>query len=848
MPYTLNGIGTWYYGKKNEHTINGRCEFCGKNTQLKSYDTTKFFVFVFIPILPLGKKRIIDECGCCRRHRVVSLKEWENSLNQTIDSLYEKWIQEPNNVGAATELFNSMVYFRSMDRLISIARDVRMHCSDNAQILNRLGLVYSFFNRFGEAEDFFNASLAINQDRDVEENLAEALMKGLRPDEARPYVSYITQEKVIDKLYYILLLIESYQYIGDHRSALEVIEECEKAFPAMKDEKQLRKYRKTSQRNYNNSRRIKGFLISEGSGNKKERNTAFILPKLVFPIMIVLALMFYIIGSFLVGLSRDVYLVNGLDTHYAIEVNGEVIDLQPMSRKKVKLREGTVKVDILDLNSADEKSLTADINTPFWIRLFNKPIFIINPDKVAVFLWEETQYAINERDNESYEPDYRYYTGKHFYKLNSVNYLFKEFPESVDISEDIKKVTRTRLTQLNENELALDYTYILETLDLEDAMSYAKLRLMYEPDDEINIYLYLSYCDKDSAIEFLKTGLDKRPVLINWHRAYQTYMESYEPSYNLEEEYCAYLENERDNKALCYLLSRILENPKDAEEMLLRSIEGNEPCPYGYYGLAYQSLSDGNFEQALPYAKKAVEALPNQDSFNMILEQAMLAQGEYELLLKKNKSQQKTYPYDGGLVVEEVGLHMAQGNPDAAKKAISGYLTRNEANGVEFKQMWDTYLNGILAYCSNDVEAYGAAIEGFDAPQLAFENAFIKGEFDIASEIAINNGFGGSYFLLLYLAQDNPDSATQYLSQAIAAYRKGDKTDRLIADYLSGAKSFELDEVKSVVLLPGSKHVVMVALGKINPIYQKDLNAFAKKLNYNKVFPYHFINEIAENS
>ena len=50
MPSTVNGIGTWYYGKSNLVTRNDTCEFCHNYAELKSYDTTLYFVVVFIPL------------------------------------------------------------------------------------------------------------------------------------------------------------------------------------------------------------------------------------------------------------------------------------------------------------------------------------------------------------------------------------------------------------------------------------------------------------------------------------------------------------------------------------------------------------------------------------------------------------------------------------------------------------------------------------------------------------------------------------------------------------------------------------------------------------------------------
>ena len=87
--------------------------------------------------------------------------------------------------------------------------------------------------------------------------------------------------------------------------------------------------------------------------------------------------------------------------------------------------------------------MTVDIKTSFWSRPFNKPIYIINPDKVAVLQWQETQYAADEKDNEGYEPEYRYYTGQYFYELDKVDYLFTEFPESIEMG--VRKIRKTQL-------------------------------------------------------------------------------------------------------------------------------------------------------------------------------------------------------------------------------------------------------------------------------------------------------------------------------------------------------------------------------------------------------------------
>ena len=55
MPQVINGIGTWYWGKRNIHAIQSQCQHCGHIGELLSYDTRAYFVVLFIPIIPLRR-------------------------------------------------------------------------------------------------------------------------------------------------------------------------------------------------------------------------------------------------------------------------------------------------------------------------------------------------------------------------------------------------------------------------------------------------------------------------------------------------------------------------------------------------------------------------------------------------------------------------------------------------------------------------------------------------------------------------------------------------------------------------------------------------------------------------
>src|SRR5262249_35635642 len=97
MPTVINGIGTWYYGKRHVHRHKATCGFCHNMGELESYDTTLFFVFVFVPIIPLGKKRILEACPYCRKHRAMPLRKWKASKKRDTEELLQQLRASPDD-------------------------------------------------------------------------------------------------------------------------------------------------------------------------------------------------------------------------------------------------------------------------------------------------------------------------------------------------------------------------------------------------------------------------------------------------------------------------------------------------------------------------------------------------------------------------------------------------------------------------------------------------------------------------------------------------------------------------------------------------------------------------------
>ena len=163
MPTTINGVGTHYYGKSNKTSRSGVCRACGANARLDSYDTRLWFVVLFIPIIPLGRKRITDQCSVCRRHWVSSQAAFETAKRESLVAAMERYEKQPSPEGAL-ELHGSLLAFRQYDQAKQF-RDLVMGQYPESDVLFRgLARQMESLGRPDDAGTFFEKAFALRPD------------------------------------------------------------------------------------------------------------------------------------------------------------------------------------------------------------------------------------------------------------------------------------------------------------------------------------------------------------------------------------------------------------------------------------------------------------------------------------------------------------------------------------------------------------------------------------------------------------------------------------------------------------------------------------------------------------
>ncbi|MGL4419717.1 MAG: tetratricopeptide repeat protein [Gemmataceae bacterium] len=387
MPFTINGVGTHYYGQTNQFQCRDRCEHCGNVGLLRSYDTTLYFVVVFVPIVPLGTKRILEQCPGCQVHRVLPKKKWEAAKNGAMTSALQKLQDEPNNPEHLTQALLSTSQFQDeelYDRVAALARTD----TENAELQFILGQVAAYFRRREEAAIAFEHSFRVNPTPAVQRAAGlNALSTGdtLR---AEQYFQFIIRDSSEGDVACWNALIEVVQSEGDHERALRLMDQRDEALPDLADDKYHLHLRKQSEKNRASGKKLlKPTIVDRGGATGGSTGTSRIA-RFFFPLAVVLGFLGYVGYAYWLESNFPIYIVNGTPGTYTATVNNTPVTLPPYSAVRHRTALGTVRVQ-----APGTEPIEANVTSDFWGRPFDHTIQVFNPDSIAVIEEETTQYS-----------------------------------------------------------------------------------------------------------------------------------------------------------------------------------------------------------------------------------------------------------------------------------------------------------------------------------------------------------------------------------------------------------------------------------------------------------------------
>lgn len=826
MPTVVNGIGTWYYGKRRIHTLKGTCEFCGRNADLVSYDTTLFFVVIFVPIIPLGQKRILQQCSVCQQHRVISLADWEDAKEDDGAQLLEKLRANPDDREAILQAIRFSLAYQDEPLFSSVVETLAGERTGDAPLQLLLGDGFSYFARWPEAEQAYRASLAVEDNEIVREQLGWTLLKQHLPDEARPYLQHILERKKIEAAGMIYFLIKGFQAQGNHDEALALMDERDRAFPEYVAIKEYKRQRALSTRYRGTDKRIRSDTLDEkGQAGYREGGWTSRFPRWIAASVVLGLLALYVGSAIWIGQARKVYLVNGAGRPYQVMIAGQQHTLPPNSALPIRIPEGDVEVSFPDAKPALEP-VKAHIESSFWSRPFAGHTFVLNPDQSAVIVEEETFYA---KANPPPGMPPAIHFGQASYSLPGVDYEFQEFPHSIQVKggSQIRK-TRVALAPSLAAELRLN---LLQRLDPQEQIKFCKRLLQIDPGNVLFLYWLSTRITPQELLKFIETRLDDRPTLVEWHRVYQSHMERTHPETDLRPRYRKLLADTNGHADAVYLLARIDPDPDESDKLLKQAASAKPPSGNAIYGLGFRALSEGRFAEASQLFERALPMLSEKLFAKKFYHDALLASGDFDKLLKLLRSESQLPGGKVSALTQMVRVYAIRGDADQARKTLAEVVQLSPPQDrPAAQQLFET----LLCLCSNDKDGYVTTA----AQTPTFEAALLRGKLAEAADLAgISNPDSDSFHGLLYLeatrtkAKDLAQSQWQALVDDL---KKRGREEQLLGDILAGKKPFDARLVQRLPIEPTSKRVLLAVAAQRYPDHAKELLALARRLNFQR--------------
>ena len=241
MPSTINGIGTTYFGKKHREEYHGTCEYCGRPGVMQNYETRLWFSFVFIPVIPLGRKQILDYCSYCTRHKALNVADWERIKSEAIQQSGDQLAENQDDPEAAVNMHLTLAAFHKDEEAGRLADIMREKFGDDAQVQLYLAGWYEGQGKNEQMRASIDRAWELDPDNiAVRRAVGMTLIEEGRLDKARETLKVMEPPSENYDPSVCFALARGYQQAGEHAQALEIFQMILEATPKAAEEKEFR--------------------------------------------------------------------------------------------------------------------------------------------------------------------------------------------------------------------------------------------------------------------------------------------------------------------------------------------------------------------------------------------------------------------------------------------------------------------------------------------------------------------------------------------------------------------------------------------------------------------------------
>lgn len=556
--------------------------------------------------------------------------------------------------------------------------------------------------------------------------------------------------------------------------------------------------------------------------------------------------------------KAEVYVVNGTETVYAVEVDGRNIALGPYVNQQLKVAYGELPVRVIDGPDAGDE-FTIELFDPLWLRPFRRSVFVINPDRTAVLEWEQCGYYSDQNMQNTEDPNYEftYNLGEQHYRFDDIDYVFEPFPEEVWMSDTASVALRTRVSVVDYLMHEDIVPIAMENATAEDRTAFCIASLKYFPEQ------YCYYDDLRNAVgapqmlEHIEPMLQQRPFVLAAHISCQEARLETESVDAIRREYQSQLESWPDDPVLMYLVGRLLEN-RDESEALLEQAAAHEAMEsmWPRFELFQSALATGRFERALQQAQHYAEEVgesPLDETPTLYLLQANLSLDHHAEALQQCRELLKISPHHGYARQLELLLLDELGREDEVQPTIERFMQRIATEGAppRDQRIWRAMLESAVHYHRGEYDRAADSFSRGGIPYFQFWAAMLRGQYPQA-ESALHRDDGPMFSDWMALAV-----AAEHAGDVVLSGRCAIEAAALLPTDVDGfedidaalrSEPYDIEALLESPFEPYDKKLLLTWIGQRHEPHRRRCFALARALNFEKVYPAHLVTVITSQS
>ncbi len=848
MPTTVNGIGTHYYGKKNSSTRTAPCKSCHRVAILESYDTRLWFVFFFIPVIPLGRKRIIDCCCYCSRHFVAKANQFEQSRQLQTSAGLERYRRE-QSPEAALAAHAQFLMFHEYEQAKEFRDTVLERFPENGVL--QAGLASQLFqmSSHDEANKLYDLAFKLRPDLpEARIGVARRLMWTGQLDQARELLDFLEVPGAGE--HYSLAPLDQLsgflQAKGRHEETLSITAHLLQEIPEAGQQHQFRRFVRKSERALKSKETILPPLAHSFRGLFQKETSpypAWVRRTLACAAVLALLAVGLLMSNEYIRTHRTIHVVNATGKPVSVEIDSG----PPQSvgnLGQLAISEGRHQVR---LSGAVSKTHEVELNSGFFDRWSYKPVWILNPGGEAVLEVSTIYYAqVPEA------PQHTLLVGQAFMSFPHADYVFEPPPREMRLSHKSQQVKKICVQRLEGEDLG---AFLSEfRVSKNRAADFAEQRLRRQPNQDELLRYYVAVMmteDRDRALAFLKTNLEHRPVLLHWHRAYQSLMESKGKNDEIVALYDGYLKSEPTSGSLLYLRGRV-DPDWDRQEKFYRSaIDADPKLAWPWMALGARAAALAQWDEALRCLRKAQDLKIDPAQINDLLHAARLARGEAQALVTEDQARLRINANDLEALVFLFDDLAASGQAEKISSALAAW-----ENQIPAAQRAQTsmparalalYQAGNAAECERHCEQNSMLRSGGIQAQALMALGRSK---EVVADALFEKGFNepwGALAVSLGLSLDGlPDEAKRWQGRACEALDSRFRSEHLVAKILRASQPSPLEDVMRLVISPDEKSLLLSILSVKFPEKRSDYLAAAERFHLLRKPPYLLVQRVLQ--